>query len=142
MEKRYAEIITGIDLMDIFLAAVQYKRLAFPDPENYPEVKATFSAGKADCRQEGAGLEVHQEVRFLLEEMGKDGKKSRKIFQLKGTFTLVYKTPAPMDEELFELFKSRNIPLNLHPYVRELIQNAMARTGLPPFTLPVIKIKR
>jgi preprotein translocase subunit SecB len=47
-----------------------------------------------------------------------------------------------MDDELFELFKKRNVPVNINPYARELIQNAMTRVGLPPFTLPVLRIKK
>jgi preprotein translocase subunit SecB len=47
-----------------------------------------------------------------------------------------------MDEELFNQFKRRNVPVNIHPYTRELVQNAMVRVGLPPYTLPVLRIKR
>lgn len=142
MEKRYAELIDGVELLDIYLGSAQFKRHAFPDPERFPDVKATFSGGKTSCSHCDGELCVDQDVRFLLEEVSKDKKSSRKIFELKGSFTLVYHTISPMDDEIFELFKKRNVPVNLHPYARELIQSMMTRAGLPSFILPALKIKR
>lgn len=142
MEKRYSELIEGIELLDIYLGSAQFKRHAFPDPENFPEIKASFSPGKASYYLCDGELCVDQEVRFQLEEVTEDEKKARKIFELKGVFTLVYHTNAAMDDEVFDLFKKRNVPVNLHPYARELIQSLMTRAGLPSFILPALKIKR
>lgn len=142
MEKRYSELIEKIELLDIYLGSAQFKRHAFPDADIYPEVKVSFSGGKSSFKNNESEFYVDQEVRFLLEEVSEDKKKSRKLFELKGTFSLVYLSNIPMDDELFELFKKRNIPVNLHPYVRELIHNLMTRAGLPSFILPALKIKR
>lgn len=142
MEKRYAEFIEGVELLDIYLGSVQFKRHAFPDPENFPQVKVNFSAGKAGHSLCDDELCIEQEISFLLEEVAEDRKKSRRLFSLKGVYTLVYASKEAMDDELFELFKKRNIPLNLHPYFRELIHNSMTRAGLPSFVLPTLKIKR
>lgn len=142
MEKRYGELINDVELLDIYLGSAQFKRHNFPDPEMFPEVKVNFSGGKTTFSIVEDQLHVDQEVRFLLEDVSVDRKKSRKIFELKGIFTLVYKTAVAIDDELFELFRKRNIPVNLHPYVRELIHNLMTRTGLPSFILPALKIKR
>ena len=142
MEKRYADFIGEVELLDIYLGSAQFKRHAFPDPETYPEVKVNFAAGKTAYSTVENQLQVDQEIRFLLEDVSVDRKKSRKIFELKGVFTLIYRSTALMDDEIFELFKKRNIPVNLHPYVRELIHNLMTRAGLPSFILPALKIKR
>ncbi|QVW34414.1 protein-export chaperone SecB [Geobacter sulfurreducens] len=142
MEKRYGEFINSLELLDIYLGSAQFKRHAFPDPETFPEVKVNFSAGKSDYKKSEDELYVDQEVRFLLEDVSVDRKKSRKLFELKGVFTLIYHSSVEMDDELFDLFKKRNIPVNLHPYVRELIHNSMTRAGLPSFVLPTLKIKR
>lgn len=142
MEKRYGELIDGLELLDIYLGSAQFKRHAFPDPENFPGVKASFTPGKVSYAIVEKQLNVDQEIRFVLEEVSADRKKVRKLFELKGIFTLIYHATALMDDELFELFKKRNIPVNLHPYVRELIQNTMTRAGLPSFVLPALKIKR
>jgi preprotein translocase subunit SecB len=142
MEKRYAELIEGLELLDIYLRSGQFKRHAFPDPESFPDVRASFSPGKTAYKLCDSELCVDQEFRFQLEEVTEDEKKDRKLFELKGVFTLVYHTSASMDDEVFDLFKKRNIPVNLHPYARELIQSLMTRAGLPAFILPTLKIKR
>jgi len=142
MEKRYIKLINDIELLDIYLASAQFKRHAFPDPDTYADVKASFSAGKSNYKCSADGLLVEQQVAFSLEEVSDDRKKSRKLFELKATYSLLYHSAQPMDAEIFELFKERNIPINLHPYTRELIHNSMARAGLPAFILPALKIKR
>lgn len=142
MEKRYGELIGGLEILDLYLGTSTFKRHAFPDPENFPEVKVTFGAGKSSYAKVEEGFCVDQEVKFLLEDVSTNKEKSRKLFELKGIFTLVYHSSVPMDDELFELFKKRNIPVNLHPYIRELVHNSMTRSGLPSFILPALKIKR
>jgi preprotein translocase subunit SecB len=142
MEVRYDELIDGIELLDIYLGSAQFKRHALPDPDKYPEVKASVTTGKSSYRECDGELCIDQEIRFLLEQVSEDRGKTRKIFSLKGVFTLVYQIASPMDDETFELFKKRNIPVNLHPYIRELIQSLMTRAGLPSFILPALKIKR
>lgn len=142
MEARYDELIDGIELLDIYLGSAQFKRHAFPDPDAYPEVKASFTTGKSSYKACDRELCIDQEVIFLLEEVTENQKKTRKMYDLKGVFTLIYHISGEMDDEIFELFKKRNIPVNLHPYARELIQNMMQRAGLPSFVLPTFKIKR
>lgn len=142
MEERYAEIINDIDILDICLSELKFKKHHFPNPEKYPDVKATFTATKSKFKQENGNLEVVQDIEFLLEEFTEDRKKSRKVFELKAGFNLVYTLKFEIDEELFGIFKKRNLPVNLHPYARELIQSSLARVGLPAFTLPVLKLKR
>lgn len=142
MEERYAEAINDIDILEICLNELKFKKHHFPDPKKYPDVKATFTATKSKYKQENGNLEVIQSIEFLLEEFTEDRKKSRKVFELKAGFYLIYSLKIEIDEELFGIFKKRNLPVNLHPYARELIQSSLARVGLPAFTLPVLKLKR
>jgi preprotein translocase subunit SecB len=142
MEKRYNELIKDIELSDIYLGSVQFKRHAFPDPDTYTDVRASLTTGKSTYKSSEGELFIQQQFQFLLEEVSDDRKKSRKLFELKGTYCLLYQSAQTIDDEIFELFKNRNIPINLHPYTRELIHNSMARAGLPPFILPALKIKR
>jgi len=142
MENKYGEIISKIEIEDIYLTSVQYKRFGTPDPVKYPEVRISFTPDKVSYKQKENQLEVKQKVLFILEELVNGEEKPHKLFELKGEYILSYHLESKMDDELFDLFKIRNIPVNLQPYIRELIQSSMARVGLPPFTLPVLKIKR
>jgi preprotein translocase subunit SecB len=140
MEEKYRKFISGLDIEDIYLTSAQFKRLGTPDPEKCPDVKITFTPGQSKYRQKGGYLSITQDIRFLLEEIEDEESKTHKIFELKGQYALVYSADLKIDAELFELFKRRNIPVNLHPYVRELVQSTLVRVGLPPFTLPVLKL--
>lgn len=142
MDKKYSEFIESIEIVDIYLSSVQYKRLAFPDPETYPEFTANFQPGKVSSSYKDDFLEIDQEIEFSVEELSKNREKSRTLFQLKAKYSLVYCTEMDADEDLLEMFQKRNVPMNLYPFARELIQSAMAKTGLPSFTLPVLKIKK
>lgn len=142
MEKRYLEFIEGIELMDIYLGSSSFKRHTFPDPDKYPEVTASLSTSNTKYVQHKNELIIDQDIFFLLEEVGKGRKKKRPLFEINGVFTLIYKTTTPVDNETFGMFQKSNIPVNLHPYIRELIHNLMTRAGLPSFILPVLKIKR
>ncbi|PNU20867.1 hypothetical protein C2E25_04560 [Geothermobacter hydrogeniphilus] len=142
MESKYEKLISGIEMEEIFLSSVKYKRSGTPDPEKYPEVRVSFTPEKASYKQKGNQLEVRQKFIFLLDEFEDGDQKPHKLFELKGEYALTYRSEAKMDDELFELFKARNIPVNLQPYIRELVQSSLTRVGLPPFTLPVLKIKR
>lgn len=142
MEKQYLEFIEGIELLDIFLGTGSFKRNGFPDPKKYPEVSASLTHGKTQYKQGKKHFEVDHEIILSIEETSEKPKKKHKLFEAKALFTLIYRTATPVTEEVFEEFKKKNIPVNLQPYMREYIHNCMSRAGLPPFTLPVLKIKR
>ena len=143
MNKTYDDFIKQVDLIDIHLISVEYKKIENPDPDWYPQIEVNFKPKKATYCQGEDCFEVEQEVQFTLSECdSKKEAKSRKLFELKAVFAITYMSNAVMNDEMFELFRKRNIPVNIHPYARELIQNAMLRVGLPPFTLPALKIKK
>lgn len=141
MEEKYRVFISGLEIEDIRLTSAQYKRLGTPSPEECPEVKVSLTPGKTKYRQKDGNLSITQDILFLIEELEDEEGKSHKVFELKAQYVLSYSTKTKIDDDLFDLFKKRNIPVNLHPYVRELVQSTMVRVGLPPFTLPVLMLK-
>lgn len=50
-----------------------------------------------------------------------------------------YSASIPMNDQLFSVFKSRNLPLNVWPFVREFVFSTVSRAGLPPLILPVLR---
>lgn len=52
------------------------------------------------------------------------------------TFHVAYSSKIPISDDLFEIFKIRNLPLNTWPYFREFIHNITMRVGWPPFIAP------
>lgn len=66
-----------------------------------------------------------------------DGKK--KLGRIDAEFVVDYVSDELMDDDLFELFKTNNLPLNTWPYFREYVSNTTGRMQWLPFTLPTRK---
>jgi len=62
------------------------------------------------------------------------------IIDIRVTFVIIYKNKIPITKEFFNIFKSRNVPLNIWPYFREYIHNTCNRIGVPPLVLPVVQV--
>ncbi|RKZ28403.1 hypothetical protein DRQ26_01125, partial [bacterium] len=60
------------------------------------------------------------------------------IIDIKCTLIVRYKHENGISEEMFEVFKDYNVPINTWPYFREFVSSSIARMGLPPFPLPAI----
>lgn len=52
------------------------------------------------------------------------------------TFFVVYSSKIPVSDDFFNIFKTRNLPLNTWPYFREFIHNITLRMGWPTFIAP------
>jgi len=52
------------------------------------------------------------------------------------TFLVSYSSKIPISDDLFSIFKVRNLPLNTWPYLREFVHNTTMRIGWPPFVAP------
>ena len=52
----------------------------------------------------------------------------------------VYQSSVPMTDSIFEVFQNTNLPLNLWPYLREMVHTVSMRMGLPSLVLPVYQI--
>jgi len=59
-------------------------------------------------------------------------------------FSLLVKYDLPSDADFapqyLEFFAENNVPANVWPYARELVSSMTSRMGLPPFTLPILKV--
>lgn len=62
--------------------------------------------------------------------------------RIAATFALVYQLPMSDEytQDHYDAFGEINGLFNLWPYWRELVQNVTMRMGLPPLTLPVMRV--
>lgn len=51
-----------------------------------------------------------------------------------------YKSQVVPEQDFFKVFASRNLPLNLWPYLRLYVDFLVAQMGLPRLTLPLLKV--
>lgn len=61
--------------------------------------------------------------------------------KIKVVFCVTYESETPMNDDYFERFKARNLPLNTWPYFREYIHNSLSRMGWSSFVAPAYIIQ-
>jgi len=124
----YNNFIKELDIEDIRLTSATIQNL---DCDYFPssaEVKWRMTASYENRENK---IEVFHRYNVRILEKGKELKAKITII-----FCVTYNSKIPMTEELFERFKSQNLPLNTWPYFREFVHNAVLRMGWPPFIAP------
>jgi len=69
-----------------------------------------------------------------------DKEKNEAKVKLSVTFCVVYSSKIPMSDDIFDVFKERNLPLNTWPYFREFTHTSLARLGWPDVIAPLYKV--
>ena len=140
-KEKYNNFVHSVELLDLFISELSFKRLGFPPEDGDIPIKVSLRATKNSYEKVDKNIyEITHSVSFKLETFDKkEPKKKNKFFELKATYKLIYQSELELDDEIFELFSKRNIPVNIIPFLRETIHNSMYRAGLPPFLLPVVK---
>jgi len=134
--KKYNEFIHSLELVDIYVAELTFKRLKDISKNNQVPVKVTVKPTKNEYKKVETDLyEITHRVLFKLEYM--KGERENLFFELKVTFKLFYRSKHELTNDIFKIFVERNIPINVFPFLREIICNSMYRAGLPPILIPL-----
>lgn len=66
------------------------------------------------------------------------------LFDINIKYELVYSIEGGIDtkeyNDVIEFFAFRNVPVNIWPYIRELVSETTARMGFPPLVLKPLKV--
>ncbi|REJ32801.1 MAG: hypothetical protein DIU82_11730 [Bacillota bacterium] len=75
---------------------------------------------------------------------GADPGEASSLIELESTFALVYsfESTYKVEEPVVTLFIRRNVPINVWPYIREIISDLTVRMGYPRLILPTLKVLR
>ena len=134
--KKYNEFIHSLELVDIYVTELTFKRLKDIPENNQVPVKVTVKPTKNEYKKVETDLyEITHRVLFKLEYM--KGERENLFFELKVTFKLFYRSKHELTNDIFKIFVERNIPINVFPFLREIICNSMYRAGLPPILIPL-----
>ncbi len=63
--------------------------------------------------------------------------KKKHALKVEGMYFLLYNSEQPVTDFLFGLYNEDVLPLNIWPFMRELVHSMTIRMGLPPLTLPL-----
>jgi hypothetical protein len=93
-----------------------------------------------------AGVRVLKGTREDLLAFGDEEIEAKVLATIEAVFFVFYdeKVDASggLDEESLTLFAEENVPFNVWPYWREIVQSACGRMGLPRLVLPTHRLKR
>lgn len=122
----YNALVTGVSPVAVRLVSVHLGATAFS--QGSPE--AVLSALVARWEPRTGGFTAIQPYKVE----GSSGEVGR--FSLDLELAVDYDSSRPMTNELFAVFAQTNLPLNVHPFVRETIASLTMRAGWPPLILP------
>ena len=126
----YVSFIQQLELVNIWLRSARVTNSTGGITFSQAEVSIEDSSSWKD-------IEVGFQAFHKFTATFTDGKK--KLGRIEAEFVADYASDEPMEDELFELFKTNNLPLNTWPYFREYVSSTTGRMQWLPFTLPTRK---
>lgn len=126
----YNAFIKGLNIKDIRLTSATIQNI---DCYYFPTTAEVRWRMKAEYKNRDNKIEIFHRYNVRIFEKGKELKAKISV-----TFCVTYDSKMPMNEETFNKFKARNLPLNTWPYFREFVHSAVLRMGWPPFIAPTL----
>lgn len=91
---------------------------------------------RVSYKQDNDELIVHHRYTLTVIREDKQQDKKHFFFKISATFCLFFSANVTVNDDFFDIFKQKNIPVNTWPYFREFVQNTTQRMNIPPVTLP------
>jgi len=134
--KEYREFIEGIELEDIFFSKASFELLV--SDRDFWREKTGINI------TENAELLERDSKRFVVSHrynlvITNHANRKEKFLKISANLVVEYSTKKEITEEIFQVFKKINLPLNTWPYFREYVHSCMGRLNIPPLILPVLK---
>jgi hypothetical protein len=132
--EEYRRVLEGLNLLSLELENCTMKSI--------PDTSDGIADRSNSVDESQAGFEPRPDgtviVRHRYSQKTKVGKKV--IFGLDTTFRLVFHSEEEFTDDFFAVFCAVSLGLYTWPYFRELLNNLSSRTGMPPLTLPMLKM--
>ena len=126
----YNAFVAQIEIVDIRMVSAKVDILDYSYFPSEAEVRWRTTASY----KEGEGkFDVSQRYNVTIRDKETNEDKAK----ISVTFYVVYSSKIPVTDDLFGIFKLRNLPLNTWPYLREFIHNTTMRMGWAPFIAPI-----
>ena len=127
--KDYNDFVTKIQIINLHIVSAQITMLDYSYLPSSARVKWRKTA-----LYEKAKEQFNVSHRYNVTIYDKKTKEAKAKISV--TFRVVYSSKIPISDDLFEIFKERNLPLNTWPYFREFVHTAIMRMGWPSFIAP------
>jgi len=147
----YRKLVESVQIINVVLSEAEIKRI-WPSPDIPPKAivnvkvdkelrswtKTEFSSA-VTCE---IGVIYSPDVEQRGETNAATADGDRPVLECNCTFLAFYKIEKPkvkVTEELLDLFNSRNLMINVWPYVREFVSSISTRMGFPAIVLGVTR---
>jgi hypothetical protein len=134
LNKAYTEFIKGLQIDEVLLLSASVRN---DSGGRLPgSLRPTLTTDVELVRSAEKGFDAKCTLTFSAHDV----EAAKEIIEIKIAFLLRYTTALPVTPSLFDIFKGTALSVNAWPYLREYLQSTIVRCGLPPFTLPLVKI--
>lgn len=130
--KDYAAFIEGIELKDVRLLSL---RADIKDNCAGPASCLIATTAKASYEVQESGFTASHSYIVTI----KHPETKSVVARLAAVFAVSFVSKVPIDDNIFSVFESRNLPVNTWPYLRELAHNTFARMNLHQVVAPTFK---
>lgn len=131
--KEYNEFISGVQLQLIELAEVRARAETSDLSDLALRVGSKFTITSPKQDDSRFTVEASLQLDFHAEDEGSLG-------EFSCLYRLEYTTEVPLTDPVFKVFSERNVPLNIWPFLRELVMSTTQRFGWSGFVLPAYKV--
>ncbi|OGP61806.1 MAG: hypothetical protein A2V67_10200 [Deltaproteobacteria bacterium RBG_13_61_14] len=131
----YIQLLQGIELEHILL--VQSNSKFFPNKKGEPGNIILQENKKCQIAPDKKKFNVFHEFEVI--GSVKIDEKLEKMFEIKGTLLFDFSSREEVSEGFLDLFLKRNFGIFSIPYIREYIQSAASRMGIPQLIMPLVK---
>ena len=131
----YRDFIKGIDLKSISFNKASFELLVSEMPK---EIKPVVNVkNRAELLEPSPkGFSSKHKYNLLCSD---PVEKKEKYLRISAEFLVEYSSEKQITDDLFQIFKEVNLPVNTWPYFREYVHSCMGRLNLPPLILPALK---
>ena len=141
--KKYTEFIRAIEIDNVSLGQVQAKRIWSEGLPNNPVFTIHYEAHRVESKTGKLKFKTD----FIVKGYDEDQKEFPDVMEMLFSLELQYDISSLDEtlfeereyEELLEIFKKKNIPLNCWPYAREFISSMTLRMGFPALVIGAFK---
>lgn len=137
----YAELIESIKIKNICLNKLELGNVNHDINSKELYVNVDFNNDKYNIKE--SGLQIYPNFCVTVISDDEDKSKSEKAFELKIEFLIEYLLDdvSKYDREYINVFLTRNVPVNIWPYAREIISSLTTRMGFPALLIEPYTIK-
>lgn len=135
---RALRVSDRVVIREIALLAAKLTRRNVPEGMDLPvQVQRQTHA---EMNAETKLLRVQVDLAFTARES--DDSENPASVEVRATYEVKYEVPddSNLTQENYDAFGELNGTFNAWPYFREFLQSSLVRMGLPPFTLPVLRV--